>query len=84
MPLRLAKLRPDTIDALDVLAAAHARSRPDVAHALACLATGEDKATIEWMLVAELAKIKPLQALRGTGRRARRAAKIEAAEEKSK
>ena len=84
MPLRLAKLRPDTLDALDKLAAAYQRSRPDVTHALACLATGEDKATIEWMLVAELAKIKPLQALRGTGRRARRAAKIEAAEEKSK
>ena len=84
MPLRLAKLRPDTLDALDVLAREHQRSRPDVAHALARLATGEDKATIEWLLVAELAKIKPLQALRGTGRRARRAAKIEAAEEKSK
>ena len=83
MPLRLAKLRPDTIDALDKLAREHQRSRPDVAHALARIATGEDKATIEWMLVAELAKIKPLQALRGTGRRARRAAEREASEEKS-
>ena len=84
MPLRLAKLRPDTLDALDALAREPQRSRPDVAHALARLATGEDKATIEWLLVAELAKIKPLQALRGTGRRARRAAKIEAAEVKAK
>ena len=79
MPLRLAKLRPDTIDALDVLAATQQRSRPDVVAALAAMGADYPET-----LRHALAKIKPLQALRGTGRRARRAAKIEAAEEKSK
>ena len=81
MTLRLAKLRPSTLDALDVLAQEHHRSRPDVAEALARLATSEEhKAAVERMLVAQLAAMPPRQALRGTGRRARRAAKIEAAE----
>ena len=79
MPRRLAKLRPDTIDALDVLAATQQRSRPDVVAALAAMGADYPET-----LRHALAKIKPLQALRGTGRRARRAAKIEAAEEKSK
>lgn len=77
MTLRLAKLRPDTIDALDALAAAYQRSRPDVVAALAAMGADYPET-----LRHALAKVKPLQALRGTGRRARRAAKIEAAEEK--
>ena len=79
MPLRLAKLRPDTLDALDKLALRYARSRPDVVAALATMGADYPET-----LRHALAKIKPLQALRGTGRRARRATKIEAAEEKSK
>ena len=79
MPLRLAKLRPDTLDALDKLAREHQRSRPDVVEALALLGTA-----CPTIFRSFLAKVAPLQALRGTGRRARRAAKIEAAEEKSK
>jgi hypothetical protein len=78
MPLRLAKLRPDTLDALDVLAREHQRSRPDVVAALALL--GSKCPTI---LRSFLSKIEPLQALRGTGRRARRAAERGVAEEKS-
>ena len=78
MPLRLAKLRPDTLDALDALAARYQRSRPDVVAALALLG-----AAMPAVLAAHLDAIEPLQALRGTGRRARRAAKREASEEKS-
>ena len=79
MPRRLAKLRPDTLDTLDVLAKEHQRSRPDVVEALATMGADYPET-----LRRALAKVAPLQALRGTGRRARRAAKIEAAEEKSK
>jgi len=75
MPLRLAKLRPDTLDALDALAREHQRSRPDVVAALARLG-----AAMPAVLAAHLGAIEPLQALRGTGRRARRAAEREAAE----
>jgi len=78
MPLRLAKLRPDTLDALDVLAREHQRSRPDVVAALALLG-----AAMPAVLAAHLDAIEPLQALRGTGRRARRAAERGVAEEKS-
>ena len=78
MPLRLAKLRPDTLDALDVLAREHQRSRPDVVAALAAMGADYPET-----LRHALAKIDPLQALRGTGRRARRAAERGVAEEKS-
>ncbi len=78
MPLRLAKLRPDTLDALDALAREHQRSRPDVVAALALLG-----AAMPAVLAAHLDAIEPLQALRGTGRRARRAAERGVAEEKS-
>ena len=79
MPLRLAKLRPDTLDALDVLAVAYQRSRPDVVAALATMGADYPET-----LRHALAKIKPLKVLDGTGRRARRAARIEAEKEKSK
>jgi hypothetical protein len=78
MPLRLAKLRPDTLDALDALAREHQRSRPDVVAALATMGADYPET-----LRHALAKIEPLQALRGTGRRARRAAKRGSEEEKS-
>lgn len=83
MTLRLAKLRASTLDTLDVLAREHGRSRPDIAEALARVATSDEhKAAVAGMLVAQLAAMPPLQALRGTGRRAVKAAKREAEEEK--
>ena len=78
MPRRLAKLRPDTLDAADALATRHRRSRPDVIEAALQLATVEGE-----LFFRALDAVAPLQALRGTGRRARRAAEREAAEEKS-
>ncbi len=77
MPLRLAKLRPDTIDAAAALAARHHRSRPDVIEAAIRLATAEGE-----LFFRALDAVAPLQALRGTGRRAVKAAKREAEEEK--
>ena len=79
MPLRLAKLRPSSLDAADAIATERHRSRPDVIEAALRLATAEGE-----LFARALDAVAPLKVLDGTGRRARRAARIEAEKEKSK
>lgn len=79
MPLRLAKLRPSSLDAADAIADKRRRSRPDVIEAALRLAAAQEE-----LFFRELDAVAPLKVLDGTGRRARRAARIEAEKEKSK
>jgi hypothetical protein len=79
MPWTSITARPETAERLKAQAARFGRSRSDLIEALSLLADQLPSAT-----EAFLTRVKQLQPTQGTGRRARRTAKIEASEEKSK
>lgn len=67
VPRRHASLRDSTHAGLDELAQVYHRSRPDLAEAAVILAREQPE-----LFAKALATVPQLQALRGTGRRARR------------
>ncbi len=79
MPWTSVTTRPETAERLNKQAARFGRSRSDLIEALSLLAEESPDDTARLLM-----RVQQLQPTRGTGRRARRTARIEAAEEKSK